>query len=416
MIYESIPRVWTKSSKVRSILASEWRAAWALDDPALIFASISAAQSEETRTRLGISHILSVCPEYASTGPHHLVIPVDDSEYDELLIHLPDTCRFIEEALARGGKVLIHCVMGVSRSTTVLSAYLMKTMSLTCAAAISFIKQFRSRVQPNYGFLKQLETFAACGCAPTPTHPAYISWKRKQKQDVTNFLNQLIDTAVIIPDTLLLSSEFPSEPDQAELLLIDLNVTHLLSFAPAEVISAPVHHHHFTIPAHAPDDLLLVLPEACAFIRDALAAGGKVLVHSLLEARACIVVGAYLMISRNISPEAAADVIQDALPLFDPTLNFTRALELFGTCNYKPSAGDIAAHGGCVAWNKPPPPLHPHSRPADAALNPATENAVDLITRTAASVMSETGIDMGAFGDALATIQQKAGLVPAVTA
>ncbi|KAJ7145003.1 protein-tyrosine phosphatase-like protein [Mycena crocata] len=273
--------------------------------------NISAAECDETRQQLGITHILSVCPECVSTGANHLVISVDDSEYDDLLIHLPDTCRFIEDALAQGGRVLIHCIMGVSRSTTTLAAYLMKTMSLTTSAAISFIKQYRPRVQPNYGFVKQLDTFLECGYAPTTTHPAYIAWKRKQKQDVTNFLNQLIDTTVIIPDTLFLSSEFPSEHDQAELLLIDLNVTHLLSLAPAEVTTAPVHHRHIDVPAHAPDDLLLALPDTCAFIHDALAAGGKVLVHCLLEARACTVVAAYLMMSRNISSKAAADVIQD---------------------------------------------------------------------------------------------------------
>ncbi|KAJ7494362.1 protein-tyrosine phosphatase-like protein [Mycena galericulata] len=291
--------------------------------------NLSAAKSEEIKKRLGITHILSVCPDYTSAGANHLVIPVDDTEYDELLIHLPETCRFIEDALAHKGRVLVHCVMGVSRSTTALAAYLMKTMSLTTSAAITFIKRRRPRVQPNYGFVKQLDTFLECGCAPAATHPAYISWKRKQKQDVTNFLNRIVDTAVIIPDTLLLSSEFPSEPDQAELLLVDFGVTHLLSLAPAEATSAPVNHLHIDIPAHAPDDLLLSLPDTCAFIREALAAGGKVLVHSLLEARACTVVGAYLMASRNVSPEAAAEVIRNALPLFDPTPNFTRYLELF---------------------------------------------------------------------------------------
>jgi len=246
-------------------------------------------------------------------------------------------------------------------------------------------------------------------------------WKRKQKQDVTNFLNQLIDTAVIIPDTLLLSSEFPSEHDQAELLLVDFGVTHLLTLAPAEATSAPVHHRHIDIPAHAPDDLLLALPDACAFIRDALAAGGKVLVHSLLEARACTIVGAYLMTSRTISPEEAADVIQNALPLFDPTPNFIRYLELFQACKYKPTPHDpaIEAHGSCIAWGGAPT----HSAPGLAGTLLNSNNAAksgafsdkDLITRTA-SVMSETGIDMGAFGVALAAIQEKASLAHTASA
>jgi dual specificity phosphatase 12 len=67
--------------------------------------------------------VLSVCPDYPSTGPNHLVLDVDDSEYENLLIQLPRGCRFIEDVLGAGGKVLVHCVMGVSRSATVVAAY-----------------------------------------------------------------------------------------------------------------------------------------------------------------------------------------------------------------------------------------------------------------------------------------------------
>jgi len=52
-----------------------------------------------------------------------MVIPVQDSEYEDLLIHLPNACLFIETALSHGGKVLVHCVMGISRSATVVCAY-----------------------------------------------------------------------------------------------------------------------------------------------------------------------------------------------------------------------------------------------------------------------------------------------------
>ncbi|KAJ7778816.1 protein-tyrosine phosphatase-like protein [Mycena maculata] len=383
--------------------------------------NLSAAESDETKKKLGITHILSVCPEYASTGTDHLVVPVDDSEYDDLLIHLSDTCCFIEDALARGGRVLVHCVMGVSRSTTVVAAYLMKTMSLTPAAAISFIKKHRPRVQPNYGFLKQLDTFLECGYAPTPTHPAYIKWKRRHQQDCTNFLNQLIDTVVIIPDELLLSSEFPDDAYQAEILLAESGVTHLLSLSPAQTASVPmdVHHRRIDIPAHAPDDLLLALPDACAFICGALDSGGKVLVHSLLEARACTVVGAYPPLNfRLVRKRTDVHFLAfffgcPALPLFDATPNFTRYLKLFQACKYKPTSGDLAlaAHGDCVAWGSAS--VHPRSQFTENSLNShATKSEAfpdaDLMTRTAASVMSETGIDMLAFGNTLVTIQQNA--------
>lgn len=74
---------------------------------------------------LGITHVLSVCPDYPpATGvTDHLAIPVQDSEYEDLLIHLPKACAFIQKALDQNGKILVHCVMGVSRSSTVVCAW-----------------------------------------------------------------------------------------------------------------------------------------------------------------------------------------------------------------------------------------------------------------------------------------------------
>lgn len=52
-------------------------------------------------------------------------------------------------------KVLVHCVMGRSRSATLVLAYLMMKQSLTVVDAIEHVKQHRC-ILPNHGFLKQL--------------------------------------------------------------------------------------------------------------------------------------------------------------------------------------------------------------------------------------------------------------------
>ncbi|CAK5279122.1 unnamed protein product [Mycena citricolor] len=383
----------------------------------LCLGNLPAATSSKLRKELGITHVLSVCPDYPSTGDaHHMTVPVNDSEYEDLLIHFPETCRFIEDALADGGKVLVHCVMGVSRSTTVVTAYLMKSRLLSSLDALQLIRTCRPQVQPNYGFRKQLDTFADCQYSPSASHPAYLSWKRKHKQDVTNFLNQIVDTVTMVPNALFLNSDLPTEPYQAELLLYELNVTHLLTLAPAD-ISFPTTGlvcRHIDVSPEALEEFLFTLPDTCAFISDAIAGGGRVLVHSQVEARACTAVGAYLMSSQNLTPEKAAAAISAALPLFEPTTNFKRALSLFRACKYSPTPDhpaldDHKGNSGYVSWGSSPASSNPSSRrPSGFAAQDA-----DLMIRKAAAVMTDSGIDMKAFGDALVSIQAKPSLTRA---
>ena len=64
---------------------------------------------------------------HASSGISHLRIPVEDIDYADLLIWLPHACAFIDSALRCGGKVLVHCVQGLSRSAAVVCAYRMSS-------------------------------------------------------------------------------------------------------------------------------------------------------------------------------------------------------------------------------------------------------------------------------------------------
>ncbi|KAK0190306.1 protein-tyrosine phosphatase-like protein [Armillaria mellea] len=368
----------------------------------LFLGNLTSAMSAGQCNMLGITHIVSVCPEYSSTGPNHLTIAVDDSEYDDLLIHLPRACQFIESALAQGGCVLVHCVMGISRSTTVVAAYLMKVRGISTSSALKLIKRERPCAHPNYGFIKQLDTFADCGYAPSPSNPIYISWKRRQKQNVTAFLNRMIDTTPIIPDQVFLSSEFPTDPKQAEALIFELGITHVLSLAPATMPDLPsyVKHRHFNVHGENRADLLVTLPDCCSFIRDAVADRGVVLVHSIMESRACIVVGAYLMALRNLTPKQVSSCIEETLPLFSPSSNFTRHLELFESCGYAPSF----EHPLVKEWTG--------GEVAHSGLKTA-----GIMNSLSASVLSETAVDMEAFGETLTNIASsqrlKSGLVHA---
>lgn len=396
----------------------------------IFLGNLSAALCLEIRKKLGITHVVSICPEYPSTGPNHLTISVDDSEYENLLIHLPEACHFIQQALDEGGSVLVHCVMGISRSTTVVAAYLMKTRKMCRSSAIGFIKERRPQIHPNYGFIKQLEVFADCNYEPSPSQLAYTKWKRHQRRNVTQFLNSMIDTTEIIHDQLLLSSDFPEDPSQAEALLLDLGITHLLSLSPAQISvsaaaaalpSPSTTHHHIYLPERQ-DALLTALPDACEFIRKATEKSGRVLVHCLSESRACIVVCAYLMSSRKISSSDVYKILQDVLPLFNPTRTFSQHLELFEACNYS----SMAAHPLLQAWRADEDVREQvyvsgknesssggsgsggrHGWAGGAGGGNGLGVSVDMGV-AAAWALSDTGLDVKAFGHALARIQMHA--------
>ena len=56
----------------------------------------------------------------------HLQLPLHDDEEANLLQHLPAALSFIDDALSSGGRCLVHCQAGMSRSVSIVSAYMMK--------------------------------------------------------------------------------------------------------------------------------------------------------------------------------------------------------------------------------------------------------------------------------------------------
>ncbi|RLN97568.1 hypothetical protein BBJ28_00010968 [Nothophytophthora sp. Chile5] len=59
-------------------------------------------------------------------------------------------------ALATGGKVLVHCFMGRSRSATIILAYLVSRRGLALSEALRELRRVRPQAQPNTGFYKEL--------------------------------------------------------------------------------------------------------------------------------------------------------------------------------------------------------------------------------------------------------------------
>ncbi|KIJ09371.1 hypothetical protein PAXINDRAFT_102257 [Paxillus involutus ATCC 200175] len=86
-------------------------------------------------------------------------INIDDSAEEDVLVHFLPSISFIQKELDKGRGVLVHCQAGVSRSTTIVTAYLMYSRKIDAAAALDLIRAVRPHADPNEGFLQQLEVF-----------------------------------------------------------------------------------------------------------------------------------------------------------------------------------------------------------------------------------------------------------------
>ncbi|EEB98758.1 hypothetical protein MPER_01682, partial [Moniliophthora perniciosa FA553] len=60
--------------------------------------------------------------------------------------------RGYDRALGAGESVLIHCQQGISRSTAILIAYLIRYQNQSYDSALAMIKKKRACAKPNEGF------------------------------------------------------------------------------------------------------------------------------------------------------------------------------------------------------------------------------------------------------------------------
>lgn len=121
--------------------------------------------------KLGITHLLNCAhpgPEEAMSvyvdeavvgkaGIKYLGLKLDDAPGQEIGSQFQETGDWINEAITSedNSKVLINCWAGISRSSTIATAYLMRHRDLSLLQALRHIKSVRN-VQPNSGFLLQL--------------------------------------------------------------------------------------------------------------------------------------------------------------------------------------------------------------------------------------------------------------------
>ena len=121
-----------------------------------------AAENKYILSRQGITHILTIgnglYPKFPQKYSYKWISELD-SPTANLKQHFAACHRFINNAFSVGGRVLVHCYAGISRSATIVISYLMKEHGLTLPQATQHVRNKRWFVQPNEGFTKQLLRF-----------------------------------------------------------------------------------------------------------------------------------------------------------------------------------------------------------------------------------------------------------------
>ncbi|NWX93995.1 DUS15 phosphatase, partial [Nothoprocta pentlandii] len=119
------------------------------------------AKDVEQLRRNKITHIVSIheSPQPVLQEITYLRIPLPDTPEANIKKHFRECIGFIHQCRLRGGNCLVHCLAGISRSTTVVVAYVMAVTELGCAEALEAIRTVRPMANPNAGFRRQLDEF-----------------------------------------------------------------------------------------------------------------------------------------------------------------------------------------------------------------------------------------------------------------
>ncbi|KAM8842346.1 dual specificity protein phosphatase 5 [Synchiropus picturatus] len=143
--------------------------------PFLYLGSAYHASRQDYLSDLHITALLNVSRrdlQPTKGGFDYKWIPVEDNHMADISSHFQEAIEFIDHVKQSGGKVLVHCEAGISRSPTICMAYIMKTQRIKLDAAFDIIKQRRAVISPNFSFMGQLLQFESEVLSSAPAHAA----------------------------------------------------------------------------------------------------------------------------------------------------------------------------------------------------------------------------------------------------
>ncbi|MGB5366714.1 MAG: dual specificity protein phosphatase [Polyangiales bacterium] len=114
----------------------------------------------------GVTHVVRCLMEdersqmaFLQQDFHHLFLGVHDGMHQDIAGTFSQFFDFAAAATANDpkAKLFVHCEVGVSRSSTLVIAWLMKTEGMSFFDAFCRVRSKRFQVLPNIGFASQLQ-------------------------------------------------------------------------------------------------------------------------------------------------------------------------------------------------------------------------------------------------------------------
>ncbi|KAF0976282.1 hypothetical protein FDP41_004957 [Naegleria fowleri] len=139
----------------------------------LYLGSSSAATNLEELKRLGIDSVLcvnTITPfpdetERKKIFKNYFQISETDEEKTNIIQYFDTVIAWIDDCLDSDPKsnVLVHCSAGMSRSATLIIAYVMKKFDKNAEEAYQYVRERRCCIAPNTGFLTQIQLYQDIG-------------------------------------------------------------------------------------------------------------------------------------------------------------------------------------------------------------------------------------------------------------
>ena len=130
--------------------------------PHLFLGSIGCASNLKQLENFKMTHILCCAKGIKNFFPNKFKyhnLELLDSDKQDIKKYFDESFKFIDNGIKNGGNVLVHCHAGVSRSSTILIAYIMKSQKMKLDKVLELIETKREKASPNIGFIRQLKEY-----------------------------------------------------------------------------------------------------------------------------------------------------------------------------------------------------------------------------------------------------------------